>query len=175
MVDISNNTSKCHYEDENIHFEYINFIIVKRIISLLKNEFSITDVHTKLYKTNIRTFRFYDVSTSINITSNKTITIVFTYQESLIEEIFSKYIMFALDPDEDKEALIEDTANDLLNVVTGNILPDIKPVCKNIILSCPIIIKEPYLNTENESKVYLSEITTKFGNMFVLCYISENH
>lgn len=156
----------------NTHKDIKKFMeaVIKRTIAFL-----IEEVHIKISKANyelneVNTLIFQNLTSIITIEDCARMTIVFSYEDLLIKEIFQRYTSHIEIDEQEVKFFMEETSGDMINIIIGNVLSDFEQPGIVFAMSTPIIINEAknIIKYKNQ-KTYCAEITTEYGDMLVYC------
>lgn len=149
--------------------------IVKRTISILRDEVKINALeanHSPLSENHIN---LIGLTSIISIEDYNKITVIFNYDDSLIEEIFIRYTKNIKIPEDETQLYIDETASDLINVIIGNVLSQFGQLDYAFNISTPLILSgSEYVAKFNGIKAYTTKIKTEFGQMQIFCIFPGN-
>lgn len=112
-----------------------------------------------------------DVTSMVNISTGVDIFVVFSFEQSLIETVFSKYTEDIEIAEAEVSSALSETAGDISNIIVGNATADLDPNAMDISLSSPIIIDAgQWMTGHKEGSLSLSELSTDFGKVQVALF-----
>lgn len=167
----TNISKKCIINSINDEEKFINSLL-KRTCSFL-----IDEVHIKILKQmsnwhEVNTLNLRELTSIIVIEDCAKSTIVFTYDASLINEIFTRYTKGLNINLSFTDSLTEEISGDMINIIVGNVLGEFELPGTVFAISTPIIIKNgKYVSKYNVIKTYSTDIKTDYGDMSVYCIL----
>jgi CheY-specific phosphatase CheX len=144
--------------------------IYERIKSYYYNDYSIEITDFEYTLKDVSQLKLKYITSFMSINSPVDLYLAFSFDEKLIRYIFSEYTS-DIDFDEDEEQLyLEETANDIINIIVGNITDQISTTGEVIQLSPPIVITNADKITKQKDEYFFTVdfVTTK-GNMDIFC------
>ena len=149
--------------------------IVKRTISILRDEVKINASEADYACYEESHFDLIGLTSIISIEDYNKITVVFNYDDLLIEEIFIRYTKNIKIPEDETQLYIDGTASDLINVIIGNVLSQFGQLDYAFNISTPLVLSgNEYAAKFNGIKAYTTKIKTQFGQMQIFCIVPGN-
>lgn len=149
--------------------------IAKRTISILRDEVKINTVEANYSSLKESHINLIGLTSIISVEDYDKITVVFNYDDSLIEEIFIRYTKNIKIPEDETQLYIDETASDLINVIIGNVLSQFGQLDYAFNISTPLVLSgSEYVAKFNGIKAYTTKIKTKFGQMQIFCIVPGN-
>lgn len=159
------------------HEDMENFIgaITKRTVCFLKGELEI-EVISENYEFHEEEYiNLMGLTSIISVGDYNKITVVFNYDDLLLNEIFIRYTKNIKIEESQTELYIDETALDLINIIVGNVLSEFGRPDVIFNISTPLIISEAdYAYKFKDTKACITTIKTEFGEMHILCITPDN-
>lgn len=149
--------------------------ITKRTVCFLKEELEI-EVISENYEFHEEEYiNLTGLTSIISIGDYNKITVVFNYDDLLLNEIFIRYTKNIKIEESQTELYIDETALDLLNIIVGNVLSEFGKLDVIFNISTPLIINETeYAYNFKDTKAWITTIKTEFGQMNILCNVPSS-
>lgn len=147
-------------------------VITDGTIRFLKEETALDARENQLKFEDMPRLRLKDLSSLISIGGQLNIYVVFSFEETLINKIFENYtddldLDPGLDPEERTEYM-EETAGEMINIITGNAMVSFQEKGSAIHFSPPIIIPEAKrIVRHKNAKFITSDVDTAHGTMSI--------
>ena len=158
-----------------LNCRYLINKLANRLITFLDNELTIETTRTnyELNNNSSQKIELNYLTSLISVEGNVKVFVVFSYSNSLFNEIFARYTDgLSIEQDEKEEAMI-DSAGDIINIIVGNTLADIDELDQKIVMSPPLVIKEAkQIACQRGSLFYKANIMTAFGDLDI--YLVSN-
>ena len=144
--------------------------VVRRTILFLVDEAAIKVGDVKYDLTDVKKLQLKELTAIITLEDIEKMTIAFTYDRKLINEIFSGYSQGIEIDESEVDLYIEETAGDMINIVLGNVLAEFQQNGRVFTLSTPIIVNEAKsIARYKKHKFYTAELATDPGTMAIFC------
>lgn len=136
-----------------------------RMIDFLQQELDIETISVTFFLQTIQKMDLNYLTSMINVEGNIKMLFAFSYDDDFFNEIFNRYTEeLEIDAEEKEEAYI-DSAGDIINIIVGNTLADLKDTEK-IIISPPIVITEAkQIGRPRKAVFYTAKLVTKYGKL----------
>ena len=158
---------------KSINCRYLINKLTSRLINFLNEQLNIKTKNTHFILNNIEKMQLNSVTTLINVEWQVKVIVLISYQQALFDEIFTRYTdgLF-IDKNEKEDALI-DSAGDIINIVVGNTLAEIKNQPHAIIMSLPLLIKDKrQITCKHDTLFYQAKLITELGQLDI--YLISN-
>ena len=159
------------------HEDMKNFIsaITKRTVCFLKGELEIEIISENYEFYEEEYIELIGLTSIISVGDYNKITVVFNYDDLLLNEIFIRYTKNIKIEESQRELYIDETALDLINIIVGNVLSQFGSFDVVFNISTPLIISEAeYAYKFKNTKACITKIKTEFGQMHILCIVPGN-
>lgn len=159
--------------EEQFNFRDLLDKLSMRIVAFLNDELAIETTNTTVVLHSLQKMQLNYLTSLINVAGNIKMFVAFSYDESLFNEVFARYIAdLAIEEDEQEEAII-DSAGDIINIIVGNTLADINNTKQKITMSPPIVITAAkHIGCPRNSVLYGANLVTDYGKLDV--YLVNN-
>ncbi len=166
---MSNNTNRYIVQSQVDAGKFMESV-VRRTSLFLADEANINVGNVKYDLTDVKKLQLKVLTSIITVEDDAKMTLAFTYDRELINEIFIKYSQGIEIDESEVDQFIEETAGDMINIILGNVLAEFQQTGRAFALSTPIIVNEAksiarYKNT----KFYTVELATGSGTMAIFC------
>ena len=149
--------------------------ITERTIRLLEQEFSIKTNDVEVFIENLEASKsLYDITLASSISGGVNINLIFSFEKKLSKFILDSFPYVKYEPEDELEMIFE-TAGEVLNIVIGNAMSDLKKF-GSISFSTPMEFfgsKEFILN--KKIKACIVRLITKHGSMFIIFSTKKEH
>jgi CheY-specific phosphatase CheX len=147
-----------------VNFPYLIDKLSSRMIAFLNDELAIETIDITLVSNTLQKMQLNYLTSLISVEGNIKMFIALSYDESLFNEIFSRYTAdLTIENDEQDEAIV-DSAGDIINILVGNTLADINETNQKMIMSPPIVITAArQIACRRHSSVYRTHLITQYG------------
>ena len=144
--------------------------VVGRTVLFLVDEASINVGDVKYDLTDVKKLQLKELTSIITVEDDAKMTLAFTYDRKLINEIFSGYSQGIEIDESEVDLYIEETAGDMINIILGNVLAEFQQKGRAFALSTPIIVNEAKsIARYKNHKFYTAELETDSGTMSIFC------
>ncbi len=156
--------------------DFIKFFdsITDRTVDFLKTEInmSVTGIQNDYKKVLDVELKDLTVLISLVIPKNN-MNISFSFDQPLINKIFEVYCG-ELDIDEEAPEYIKETADDMINIIVGNTIPNLPSNKSAIHMTPPMIISNARsISAKKTISFFVNELSTNHGSMKIICAISN--
>ncbi len=146
--------------------------VVRRTSLFLAEEVSIDVGDVKYALTDVQKLQLKELTSIITVEDEAKMTLAFSYERELINEIFAKYTQEIEIEESEAELYIEETAGDMINIILGNVLAEFQQNGRAFALSTPIIVNEAKsIARYKNHKFFTAELVTGIGTMAIFCII----
>lgn len=144
--------------------------VVRRTILFLAEEVSINAEDKNYELTDVQKLQLKELTSIITVEDDAKMTLAFTYDKELINEIFINYSQ-GLEIDESEvDQYIEETAGDMINIILGNVLAEFQQSGRAFALSTPIIVNgAKSIARYKNHEFFTAELVTGSGTMAIFC------
>lgn len=155
--------------NNDISTKFIMDVIVNRTITYLKEEVNVNLKGEGIGVADTKRLDLKQLTALMTIGGNVNMNIIFSFDEDLIETIFTVYTEeIDILPEERLESL-EETAGDIINIIIGNATADLTTPGQVISISPPVVLPSAksiirYKNTKFHGRV----LHTDHGDMSLL-------
>ncbi|MFQ3619610.1 MAG: chemotaxis protein CheX [Spirochaetales bacterium] len=144
--------------------------LLERTRQFLEEEGKVPVTQTIVLPDSLDRVDLKELTSILTVEDRLKLIVAFSFDRRLIEAVFEGYTMGLSVSPEEKEAIVEETAGDCINLVVGNALLDFQLPGYAFTVSTPIIINEgKSIQRYKQSHITRGEIVTERGKMFVLC------
>jgi CheY-specific phosphatase CheX len=148
--------------------------LVKRTVAFIEEEIKIVILEAKLPAYYHENPMLHSLTSIITIEDSARMTIVFSFEDMLIREIFRGYTKDIKIAEAETQNFIEETAGDMINTVLGNVLRQFEQPGVAFAISVPFIVNEAKnFITYRSSKIFSAEIQTEYGEMSIHCFMPD--
>ncbi len=157
---------------------FIKFMgsITNRTVDFLKTEIKMSVTGIQNDCKEVPDVKLNDLTVLISLVIPKNnISISFSFDQSLINEIFEEYCL-GLDIDtEEANEYMKETADDMINIIVGNTIPNIPKNKSAIHMTPPMIISNARsISAKKSISFFVNELSTIHGSMKIICAISND-
>jgi len=144
--------------------------VVSRSVTYLTDEIGMAVERTDDGPQNDKCVTLRHMTSLISVGFQMGVHIAFSYDESLIRDIFKIYTQdLEVDPDEDV-SYMEETAGDMINTVIGNALTGIGGSGSAISITPPVVLSQARRITRHKDAYFCTaDIRTPSGILTILC------
>ncbi len=144
--------------------------LLERVTRFLSEEASVQVRSISLNPATIDKLDLKSITSILTIEDMFKMIVAFSYERPLLDAIFTEYSAGLRVEPEEYDALLEETAGDMINIVVGNALRDFQQPGYAFALSTPIIINEAKsILRYKKSDLITAEIAAEQGSMTILC------
>ena len=155
------------------NYRYLINKITERLVVFLDDELVIKTIQAFYDLDSIQLMELRYLTSLINIDGVVKVFVVFSYSESLFNEIFIRYTDGLSIKDSEKEEAMMDSAGDIINIIVGNTLADIEEPNKKITISPPLVITAAkQVACQRGSLLYKANLDTEYGDLDI--YVISN-
>ncbi len=147
--------------------KHILEVIVAVAESFLDNEIGIKVKKEAAYVLCSSQFEFKPVTALMSISGCFRLTITFSFDKTLIAQIFQVYAQGLSFEDNDLALHIDETAEDMINIVIGNSTAELAEGGTTVHISVPIVIHEADGNAIGAMELLTATLFTEFGDMMI--------
>lgn len=159
--------------EEQFNFHYLLDRLSNRTAAFLVDELALETTNNIVASHNLQKMELNYLTSLINVEGNIKMFVAFSYEESLFNEVFTRYTAdLGIEEDEQEEAII-DSAGDIINIIVGNTLADFNNTKQKIIMSPPIVITAAkQIGCQRNSVLYGATLVTNYGRLDI--YLVNN-
>ena len=149
-------------------------MLVERTSAFLQEEVSVNVANVEYSTEDVNFIKLRHITSIISVEEYLKMTIAFTYDLGLITNMFESYTAGLSIGENERERYLEETAGDIINIVTGNILSRFSHA-KTIHLSTPVIITEAKTVVRYKDASFLSaRINTLHGDFSIFLILPSS-
>jgi len=144
--------------------------VVRRTVLFLADEASIIVGSENYDLTDVQKLELKELTSIITVEDDSKMTLAFTYDRELINEIFNKYSQGLEIEESEVDQYIEETAGDMINIILGNILAEFQQNGRAFALSTPVIVNgAKSIARYKNHEFFTAELVTESGTMAIFC------
>jgi CheY-specific phosphatase CheX len=152
---------------------YLMDKLSQRVIDFFRDELMIETINIDFAINTVKKMELNYLTSIINVESSVKMFVVLSYDEPLLNEVFSRYTSGLVIEEDEKEDAIIDSAGDIINIIVGNILAEVNNTDKKITISPPIVITSAEkIACQRNSLFYRANLVTEYG--IVDIYLLKN-
>ncbi len=152
--------------------QYLNLLfdqVEERTREYLRDEIGMEVLSVRRRVEDVRRLGLRYLTSLLAVGGDLEVYLAFTFDESLIRKICEIYTR-DLEPAEDDDVYLSETAGDMINVIVGNSLSVMSDKCPAVSLSPPVFIREGKLLTKRRHARFLMlRLLLDSGEMSIFC------
>lgn len=172
MLSFDKGAKKCVI-NSNSDARHFMEAVIRRTISFFNDEVNIKILKSNYDPNEVDVLNLQSLTSIITVEDYARMTIIFTYEDQLIGEIFERYTQNLDINESEAQYFLEETSGDMINVVVGNVLSDFQQPGVAFAISTPIIVnKAQNIVRYKSQKAFKADIFTEYGKLTVFCLLS---